>query len=534
MRGHLNLSGWDFNEQGPAPLDGEWEFYADTSYTAVTKNKPVQKDYFPLPSIWKGTTSKGIALRHQGRGVYRLKVKLGPDSPADSLFLSGALSVCNVRVNGQLVGSTGKVGSDQQSEQPVKHLITPVFNSKEEYADIVMEVSNFHNKEGGINSSILMGSHDQIESLINYRRISGAIIGGALLIMGIFHLVIFSMRRANRENLYFGGFCIVWCIATVFNPPSAFLAEELLSIDWSWYIKICLLPTGLAIPLLLVFYNSIFPQKYGKQICWLYSSIGGIYCVYTLITPPGAYSAAAFTYFLITRTAYIYLIASFLNDLRKKKKGAIYLAPGYLALFLAEFDEILFDLNIFGSADFTPYGTFIFILSYSLLMSARFAETLSSYEKVSEELEVHKKKEQNHKMVRQHLSRKLDSLEKETIAVNRELIHVLTRKTEEKKPDKRELAVWLMNESLECWEKCTGKSKADLASESGIWNIYIEKDGYARTQTLDRYMSIDTLPERPRWKNIYATAEFVISNCSGKTEASAKLEQNLNQLKKMS
>ncbi|WP_421904052.1 7TM diverse intracellular signaling domain-containing protein [Maridesulfovibrio sp.] len=519
-------------------------------------------------------------------------------------------------VNGKQVGSSGMVGTDLQSEAPVKHLITPKLAANDGYADIAIEISNFHNKEGGINSSILLGSQEQIENLINYRRISGAIIGGALLIMGVFHLVIFIMRRSSRENLYFGAFCLVWCVATVFNPPSAFLASKFFSIDWSWYIKICLLPTGLAIPLLLIFYNSIFPQKYGKQVSWIFSIIGGTYCVYTLATPPGAYSAVAFAYFLITRTAYIYLFASFINDLRKKRKGAVYLAPGYLVLACAEFDEILFDLNIFGSADFTPYGTFIFILSYSLLMSARFTETLSSYERMTGELENRKKKEHDHKIIHLRLSKMLDSVEEAILAVNNDLvidfcnsgfeklsgfnckdiqglklnellessihqaaffelinkqaatdnnttgeeislpvaggktigvliairtidienepIYVMNIRPAQTQPDKRELAVVIMNSSLEHWEKSTGRSKADLASESGIWNIYIEKDGYARTQTLDRYLSIETLPERPRWKNIYATAEFVLSNCAQTPDSTSKLEVNLNQLKKMS
>ncbi|TIH14827.1 membrane protein [Marinifilum sp. JC120] len=534
VKGYLDLSEWNFEKQGPATLDGEWEFYPNTSYSTLTKQDLTHKDFFQLPSIWKGKTKQGNPVHSQGKAAYRLKIKLRPDSIADSLYISGVLSACSVRVNGKQIGSSGTVGSDIQSEKPIKHLITPSFITDNGTVDIAIEVSNFHNKEGGINSSILLGSHDQIEDLINYRRISGAIIGGALLIMGIFHLVIFSMRRSSWENLYFGLFCLVWCIATIFNPPSAFLATQLINIDWSWYIKMCLLPTGLAIPLLLIFYNSLFPQRYGKQVNLLCSVISGLYCIYTIITPPGAYSTASLLYFILSRAAYIYLFTSFINDLRHKRKGAIYLAPGYLALFCAEFDEILFDMNIFGSADFTPYGTFIFILSYSLLMSARFAETLSSYEKVTGELEDHKKKEQDHKRVQLRLSRKLDSLEKETIAVNRELVHVLTNKTEEKKPNKRKLAVWLMNNSLECWEKYTGKSKAELASKSGIWNIYFEKDGYARTQTLDRYLSIETLPERPRWKNIYATAEFVISNCSQKAESTAQLEKNLSQLKKMS
>ncbi|ACS78151.1 7TM diverse intracellular signaling domain-containing protein [Maridesulfovibrio salexigens] len=615
-QGYLDLSHWNFNELGPATLDGEWEFYTDTSYSKLTTQKLAQRDFFPLPAIWKGSTQQGFPVQKQGTAVYRLKVKLPPSPVAYQLYISGMLSVCNVIVNGKDVASSGTFGSDRKSETPVKHLISPTLTPNEGYADIVIEISNFHNKEGGINSSILLGSHEQIEELINYRHISGAIIGGALLVMAVFHIVIFIMRRSSRENLYFGAFCLVWCVATVFNPPSAFLASKFFSIDWSWYIKICLIPTGLAIPLLLIFYNSVFPQRYGVQVSWIFSIIGGVYCIYTIATPPGAYSSIAFAYFLITRIAYVYLFASFINDLRKKRKGAVYLAPGYLVLACAEFDEILFDLNIFGSADFTPYGTFIFILSYSLLMSSRFAETLSSYERVSGELESRKKKEHDHKIIHLRLSKMLDSVDEAILAVNNDLvidfcnsgfeklsgfnckeiqglnlneiieskvhqtafielinkqtatdnkttleeislpvaagktinvlisirtidiesepIYVMNIRPVQAQPDKRELAVIIMNSSLEYWEKATGRSKADLASESGIWNIYIEKDGYARTQTLDRYLNIETLPERPRWKNIYATAEFVLNNSAQNPEATSELETNLNQLKKMS
>ncbi|WP_031482735.1 7TM diverse intracellular signaling domain-containing protein [Maridesulfovibrio frigidus] len=620
-QGYLDLSRWDFAQLGLAPLDGDWEFYqhsinsSDSPRLLLRKTK---KDFFPIPSIWRGDTTQGVPLTSQGQGIYHLRVQLAPESGADSLYIAGMLSVCRVWVNGDLVAASGTPGNNIELEIPQKHLLTPNFPRAGRYVDIVLELSNFHNKEGGINSSILIGTRDQIQDLINNRRISGAITGGALLIMGIYHLIIFLMLRSNRENLYFGLFCILWCIGTVFSPSSAFLVTKFFTFDWGWYIKICLLPAGLTVPLLLIFYNSLFPQKYGEKVNLIYLVFGGIYIVYILVSPPSAYSLGPLAYFLVSRTAYVYLFASFINDLRKKRKGAIYLAPGYLALACAELNEVFFDFNIFNSVDFAPYGTFMFILSYSLLMSARFSETLSKYEKISGELETSKKDEHDHKIVHVRLSKMLNTVDEALLAVNSDLIidfcngsfeklsgfqdikiqghHLVqlfesnghheiedllqllrpqsvaagkVRKDNFKFPiadgkilnasismwqmevenetiyvisvspaavvlDKRQLAVQIMNSSIECWEKSADQDKASLATQSGLWNVYMEKDGYSRTQTLDRYLSEETLPSRPRWKNVYATVEFVLANTAARDATYLELEKGIAELKKMS
>ena len=52
-----------------------------------------------------------------------------------------------------------------------------------------------------------------------------------------------------------------------------------------------------------------------------------------------------------------------------------------------------------------------------------------------------------------------------------------------------------MNTAVDCWRQTTGQGKGELATQSGLWNVYMERDGYLRTQTLDKYLSEDTLPE---------------------------------------
>jgi two-component system sensor histidine kinase ChiS len=101
----------------------------------------------------------------------------------------------------------------------------------------------------------------------------------------------------------------------------------------------------------------------------------------------------------------------------------------------------------------------------------------------------------------------------------------------EKRPDKRRLAVLVMNLAVECWMQVSGETRADLAKTSRIWNVYMEKDGYLRTQTLDKYLSENTLPSRPRWLKIHATAEFVLAACTENVPARAELKKRLDQLK---
>ncbi len=37
---------------------------------------------------------------------------------------------------------------------------------------------------------------------------------------------------------------------------------------------------------------------------------------------------------------------------------------------------------------------------------------------------------------------------------------------------------------------------------------------WERTQTMDKYLDVHTLPQRPNWQKVLATAAFVLSRCS--------------------
>ena len=92
----------------------------------------------------------------------------------------------------------------------------------------------------------------------------------------------------------------------------------------------------------------------------------------------------------------------------------------------------------------------------------------------------------------------------------------------------REHAVSVMNLALACWEHELGKSKLDLAEESGIWPVYIDKST-PTTRTLDKYLNLDLCPKNPRSKRVVDTAEFVLREVPEKGSAAcSKLQQALD------
>ena len=92
------------------------------------------------------------------------------------------------------------------------------------------------------------------------------------------------------------------------------------------------------------------------------------------------------------------------------------------------------------------------------------------------------------------------------------------------------LAVKVMNLCVEYWLECSGVDKFDLARDSKLWTVYTNPDGWERTQTFDKYLDVNTLPKRPNWKKILATADFVLHSCLDPSPVRENLEKSAEQL----
>jgi two-component system sensor histidine kinase ChiS len=91
-----------------------------------------------------------------------------------------------------------------------------------------------------------------------------------------------------------------------------------------------------------------------------------------------------------------------------------------------------------------------------------------------------------------------------------------------------------MNLSLCYWELASGKTKLDLAEQSGIWTITKDYFEGGRTRNLDRYLRISTIPKNPNLNNVLKTGDFVLAKCQREyPDISNKLMISMDQIETM-
>jgi len=440
-KGRMDLSGWDFDRDGPVEVTGKWSFYWE-HFSRGAALPPSQ--YIEVPGLWRNRGNTEKALPSRGYATYGLKIS-GLSPGPHTLYISDTLSVAEVWINGRLAVSGGQIGKTQQGEVPDKHALFARFETRGNITEILIHVSNFNNMEGGINTPVWLGLDHQIRQKITHIWITTAFMSGALLLVGLYHLALFFIRQNEDSNLYFGLYCVMWACQTLFGVNGGCLMAELFpSLAWRVSIDATLLPYGIMPALMVMFYHALFPNRRAKPINGIFQVFGALFIAYILLTPPNAFDPMVLSFALVQAGAVLYLFAMFIHDLAKKREHIYFLIPGYLFLALTGINDLLNDMHIINTKIMVSYGGFFFILSYSIFISVRFSRAFSAVEQLSgrlrrqntvlfqafntatenlrlkKELDIRESREVTLKMMQRRLSSLLNRVEDALVAVTPE------------------------------------------------------------------------------------------------------------------
>lgn len=78
--------------------------------------------------------------------------------------------------------------------------------------------------------------------------------------------------------------------------------------------------------------------------------------------------------------------------------------------------------------------------------------------------------------------------------------------------DPRELLVATMARALDCWQ-ASGHNRTALAELCGQWRVQLD-GSTARARTMDKYLSLSSLPKRPNANKVLQTARYVMEHCA--------------------
>jgi PAS domain S-box-containing protein len=386
--GILDLKNWDFEKNGPVDLSGEWEFYWNKHLTPAdfTHHNSMEKTgLINVPGCWNGYILDGKPLSGDGYATYRLKILMSDQKGSFAFNKLDIGTAFSIYVNGKKISSAGVAGQSVETTAPYFHQDVSAFTSEKNIVDILLQVSNFHHRLGGLWEVIRLGKEKNIRNIREKRLFFNIFICGSISIIGLYHLFIFFLGKKDRSPLYFGIFCFLISVRLL-ATGDRYLTNFFPDINWEIMIKVEYLAFYLAVPLFATFIYSIFNQEFSKQVLKIIQLFGIIFSCIVLFTPAKVYSHTVHPFQLITILSCVYAIYVLILSLIRKREGAFLFSLGFIIFFITIVNDILYSRMMIQIGYFAPLGLFIFIFFQALLLSRRFSNAFDMVEKQGQKL----------------------------------------------------------------------------------------------------------------------------------------------------
>lgn len=385
--GQLDLTNWDFDEYGSINLDGDWNFYWNELLEPddFSNNHLWAEHNIKLPSSWNTYELNGQKLGGNGYATFRLKVILPDGEGIKSLRIPSIYTAHKLWVNGEMVSSQGTITKTPYGAIP-KHYPQIIELAKvEDKLDLVLQVSNFKHRRGGIWQPIVLGLSNEIHEARVNRIISDIFLFGGLLIIGVYHLMFFTLRRKEYSLLYFGLFCVLAAIRILMVGEILFL-NLFPDMPQELALKIEYLTFHLTMPLLLYFIYSAFPKDVSRKVSRIFALVSIVYSLLVLTTPAMIYSRFLTSYQIIVGIIWLYILYALVLAVIRKRDDSLLVIGGAIACFLVIINDILFYEELSGLPNLFPLGVYIFILSQAYMLSRRAARAYTTIENMKDKL----------------------------------------------------------------------------------------------------------------------------------------------------
>lgn len=381
--GILDLRDWDRDLFSTVALDGDWEFAE-----GIQAPETFAKDgIISVPGAWNSFTKNGKRHEGEGLGTYKLTVLL--DKPVKDLaFQIGDVSTAfKLFLNGKLLIENGKIGNSRAEMLPsYKHPIVLIDEESKELK-ITLQISNFYHVTGGLRKSIKIGNTLEVFEEKKRQVALGWVVFGATFFMGLYHLILFLMRRVDKSALWFGLFCIDLSIRGFFTG-SVFIYEVMPDSFWVYIHKLDILTFVLALPLFSVFLKAVFPdEKFHYYFNNIFLSVSFAFFILVLALPSAEYMnyIRIFQGFVVICTVYFFVMITLC--IFRRREGAILFAVGSLILFVTTLNDILNQSLIIKAEYLASWGLLAFLFSQTVMLSVRFSNAFVRLEELQKSLE---------------------------------------------------------------------------------------------------------------------------------------------------
>lgn len=337
-QGIIDLRDWKFSTNNSVELNGEWEFYWKKLLNPEDFDYPIEgRAYYELPKVWE---NDDMNISAQGFATYRLRIILNSITPELAIFIPQLYNSYILYINEEYIASNGRVGTSLETSQPHWMTVTKNLTVTKDTLDIILQVSNFRHKRGGVSNPIILGTSDFMQSKKAKIEAYDYTMAASLFFVGLFFMVLYWFGKQEKQVLYYSLFCLIFSYRLV---GSSYYTLHSLFPDIPWLItfKLEVISLYMGSVFFGVYSYYLYKNETSKKFVQFFVTVGLLSSIITLVLPP-IYSTqiiSAFSIFILVSFGYMYItyIKAFIN----KRVGSMISLISSSILFLVMVHAIL-------------------------------------------------------------------------------------------------------------------------------------------------------------------------------------------------
>lgn len=383
----LDLRNHSFDIHKPIELKGEWLFYWKQLVYHKQQVKDTLHNYIYLPRLWNDHKLNGESLGGDGYATFQLRLLLPPQKKLYSLDLPYMYTAYRIYVDSMLVSENGMVATTAESHTSRFMPKTVNFQSQGGEADIIIQVSNFDDRKGGIWKVPQLGSPEKIAFSNTKKLALEFFIIGALMLIGLYQIGLSFIRKEDFSSFYFGLFCFMMGINSLFIG-SVFIHYIFPSMSWHWvsrleYISMYSMPL-----LFFLFINSLFPGYVRRSLPIILTALTLAASLFICFTYKKTFGVLLEFLLLMLVVMTFFVIRIVLKAIKDKKHGSRNALWGIIILFVFTLNDVFYGLELIKTGTYRQYGLLIFVVIQSLNIAYIFSEAFNDVKKLTQNLKL--------------------------------------------------------------------------------------------------------------------------------------------------
>ncbi|MCT2537045.1 ATP-binding protein [Aquibacillus koreensis] len=365
----------DQDQEKLSSLDGNWEFYWQQLHTPTElhEEQPLPS-LIQVPGAWEGQNVHGEPITNTGYGTYRVRIHIPAQDigTQKSLSLNYVGSAYRIWIDGKEYEGIGKVGTTKQEEEPLLQRNIIFFEPEKNSVELVMQVSNYSFREGGVIHEVVYGETTNLVSFVINDNILKLFTIGALCVMGLYHFIIFLKRRSELALLFVGLSSLSLAFRTL--TVTEYVVKPLTQlIGWESLVRMEYLSEIIFFICMVLSIKCLFPKETHRSMVIVAVFVSATLFSIILFTPSQVFtSMLPYHMFLLVAVASYFVFFVGTLAIIREKEGAILHLVGALAIVFAVLNDVLNSLMIIQSIPMIEYAYILFIMLQAVIVSNQY------------------------------------------------------------------------------------------------------------------------------------------------------------------